>query len=467
MTWLYLPPDVITHAQKQQACLGSHSVQEQEDLTLDCTLQLADIKLWVTSSGKPMQRPLSWQGWKTRSWIKHLSGTRLKPLTASLGVDWWISSMAAIRANRFQLQAENLENKTQDIYGQTLPELLMRLNLNSAFLRMSADIYDWGSSKSMMTFAKWVTKLRQACLQRQKLVARIRGKDCLSWPTATATDATVNKARTPEKMIRKDGRNVLRTPSLAETVLQPENFPYTKKDLELAKQGKSYQSAKVYWPTATMSDASVGEIISPKDLYVETKSGNVRKITKTGESRSLGLARTVKMWPTPLVSSGNGTSQKEVLSGNPKCRLEVSAITWPTPRAMEPGSVSEGYGRGLKNTAENWRTPNASDAEGGLMEWQDGKAAKLKLRDHSVHAVKKMNCHYGHPLPMNMKNGQNLKMTLNPQFVEMLMGWPIGWSDCGSVVTGLSRWLQLMRLELFYLLQILNSENKEEQPCLI
>ena len=43
--------------------------------------------------------------------------------------------------------------------------------------------------------------------------------------------------------------------------------------------------------------------------------------------------------------------------------------------------------------------------------------------------------------------------TLNPLFVEALMGWPIGWTDCGSAVTGLSRWSRLMRSKLSRLLQ--------------
>jgi hypothetical protein len=37
---------------------------------------------------------------------------------------------------------------------------------------------------------------------------------------------------------------------------------------------------------------------------------------------------------------------------------------------------------------------------------------------------------------------------LNPVFVEWLMGWPLGWTDCDSPVTGLSRWSQLMRWQL-------------------
>jgi DNA (cytosine-5)-methyltransferase 1 len=57
-------------------------------------------------------------------------------------------------------------------------------------------------------------------------------------------------------------------------------------------------------------------------------------------------------------------------------------------------------------------------------------------------------------------------LTLNPLFVEALMGWPIGWTDCGSAETALSPWLRLMRSELSRLLHISNS-TEAEQPCLI
>jgi hypothetical protein len=43
------------------------------------------------------------------------------------------------------------------------------------------------------------------------------------------------------------------------------------------------------------------------------------------------------------------------------------------------------------------------------------------------------------------------RRTLNPLFVEALMGWPIGWTGFASVATEWSRWLQRMRSELWRL----------------
>jgi DNA (cytosine-5)-methyltransferase 1 len=38
--------------------------------------------------------------------------------------------------------------------------------------------------------------------------------------------------------------------------------------------------------------------------------------------------------------------------------------------------------------------------------------------------------------------------TLNPAFVEALMGWPTGWTGFGSAATAWSHWLRRMRSEL-------------------
>lgn len=50
------------------------SAPEPEVSTSACTSPTPDIELWVTSSGKPMRRPRSWRGWRTRPWIARLSG---------------------------------------------------------------------------------------------------------------------------------------------------------------------------------------------------------------------------------------------------------------------------------------------------------------------------------------------------------------------------------------------------------
>jgi hypothetical protein len=128
-----------------------------------------------------------------------------------------------------------------------------------------------------MTWATWITRLRQACLARKKWVRRTAASGCSSWPTVTATDASIKQARPPEKMIRRDKRNVLRTPGLAETILRSDSYPYSKADLPLHGTSQSYQTAKVLWPSPRAQEPGS---------------------TSSGHGNALG--ETAKAWPTPL-----------------------------------------------------------------------------------------------------------------------------------------------------------------------
>ncbi|NCC62950.1 MAG: DNA cytosine methyltransferase, partial [Verrucomicrobiae bacterium] len=58
-------------------------------------------------------------------------------------------------------------------------------------------------------------------------------------------------------------------------------------------------SSGTLWPTPQAVDGSAGGIISPDDTYVQKASGLFRKINRNGTDGSVGLARMVKLWPTP------------------------------------------------------------------------------------------------------------------------------------------------------------------------
>lgn len=80
MAWLYVPALADSNLESEL---------RPEEAIVSC----------VTSSGKPLPRPLSWRGWKTRPWIGRLSGTISRPSMATRGADWWIASLRASRAN--------------------------------------------------------------------------------------------------------------------------------------------------------------------------------------------------------------------------------------------------------------------------------------------------------------------------------------------------------------------------------
>ena len=224
-----------------------------------------------------------------------------------------------------------------------------------------------------------------------------------TWPTPTATDSSINQARPPEKMIRKDGRNVLRTPSLGETVMQEGAFPYTKQDLEKKQSGEDYKVAKIQenWPTPAARDYKGG-------------SGTI--VEKNGR----------------LVRQSNTTGQQY------GARLDAVTEQWPTPTAAEAGKISNraNYGQqGLSNhpaiVGQPQREKMYKSRRG------DGRSTQL-----------------GHQVQQTQNSGQDSSQSdqtlpqpspkrLNVNFVEWLMGIPIGWTALKPLETeSFRQWYQ-------------------------
>lgn len=66
---------------------------------------------------------------------------------------------------------------------------------------------------------------------------------------------------------------------------------------------------------------------------------------------------------------------------------------------------------------KKWRTPSASDGEGGVKTGESiagDPQPKIKLRDHVNHEI-----------------SDTSKKKLNPSWVEQLMGIPVGWTEIG------------------------------------
>ena len=88
--WLYLPKSI----------LESPLPPDPAGLSLEFRLPCRDTELFAGASGTHTPRPLSWRGWKTRPWIRRLSGLTLPPLTAAPGAKKWIWSLPDTPASR-------------------------------------------------------------------------------------------------------------------------------------------------------------------------------------------------------------------------------------------------------------------------------------------------------------------------------------------------------------------------------
>lgn len=83
MTWLYLPPETLPEPETH-ASSASPSAPAQVGSISGLSSPSPGIVLWAMSNGKPTPQPLSWRGWKTRPWIRLLSGTTLPPSMAAV-----------------------------------------------------------------------------------------------------------------------------------------------------------------------------------------------------------------------------------------------------------------------------------------------------------------------------------------------------------------------------------------------
>lgn len=106
----------------------------------------------------------------------------------------------------------------------------------------------------------------------------------------------------------------------------------------------------------------------------------------------------------------------------------------PTPTAMDANRGDYTLDKGdpnkrrasLRGIAKMWPTPNASDCKGA------GSTGVLRDRlDYAAERGETKTNQYPAPPP---EGGQ-----LNPEWVEWLMGYPIGWTDLGASGTPSSR----------------------------
>ena len=122
---------------------------------------------------------------------------------------------------------------------------------------------------------------------------------------------------------------------------------------------------------------------TPSASHCETRPAKTWN-PKSQSGRSLGCMAATGMWPTPDAHMGSGGRT----SKNP-------------PTGKRPSGTKQQI---TLNDAVKWATPTARD-------WRSGKASQAT--------------HDKNSRPLSEQAGGSL----NPTWVEWLMGWPLGWTD--------------------------------------
>jgi hypothetical protein len=167
-------------------------------------------------------------------------------------------------------------------------------------------------------------------------------------------------------------------------------------------------------PTATASDHIERESSSSETLNPLTgKSVSLDRFVKFWPTEEVQQSGEPEMWPTPHGFSKDGGLSNGP-SGNELGRA-VNQSLWPTPKSSPSGPDFARMGRPESGgddlataVARFLPTPTATDHK--------GSGQNDTMRDRLDYVAEK-------------PEGKRVSGSLNPQWVEWLMGYPEGWTD--------------------------------------
>lgn len=161
-----------------------------------------------------------------------------------------------------------------------------------------------------------------------------------------------------------------------------------------------------FWRTP---DTSAGGIVSDRELE-ELANGNWKR--PSGSQKQLRLqdqVREPRLYPTPNCSGMDGGSNSR--KANKKRGIYQKLYSTPT-RSDYKGRGTNSKQQGLPEIVKNlYPTPTCHDTK-----------AKLCLRQNHQNGL-------GEVVHGGMQTPPTKTARLNPNWVEWLMGWPIGWTD--------------------------------------
>jgi hypothetical protein len=174
---------------------------------------------------------------------------------------------------------------------------------------------------------------------------------------------------------------------------------------------------------------------------VTERSGDCTQRRKQARLTNASDASSLQNYPTPAARDYKGTNSEDHVMNKSKGYkghmnqlpnfIKYGMSNWPTPRAGNPGSRKPGTGGKIlaEEAKKNWPTPRETMSRDATHD-----RGKCNLGE-VVHGIE--NQHAGPPAQeKSSTSGKNHgSPKLNPNWVEQLMGLPIGWTDLGSWAT--------------------------------
>lgn len=266
-------------------------------------------------------------------------------------------------------------------------------------------------------------------------------------------------------------------------------------------------SASGFSSSGSTTDASVSAWPTPRTITGGAESAERKQELGRLESGGGDLQAAALNWPTPRVSDLKGAdpARSENRSGNrhsgdglatiAAAWWEPETLNWSTPRASdgEKGGPNQAFGAGgipLAAQTLQWSTPSVADVTGGRTSRSGDRKGELLLNSMAAYVSQNS---WPTPTSLNRprseetlqkcgdyraaKAGQTTvplyleevalasslpaletapdgptsspeRRSLNPLFVEWLMGWPTGWTASGCSETASCRFKARMRSAL-------------------
>ena len=180
-------------------------------------------------------------------------------------------------------------------------------------------------------------------------------------------------------------------------IVNGELFPLEKPELDiLGKDGGA-------WPTPTVNTRpNEGNVRLLRKQVLEGKLSEEEATQMLNGKSPFSAQGAVREYPTPTVSGNYNRKGASSTSGDGLATVVKENYSWPTPTSSEKSGINPktGRGGGLSKAVKDdvaWPTPTVSDSGGG--------GARL-----------------------------------NPDWVEWLMGWPIGWTSLDFINIDMKGW---------------------------
>ncbi len=294
-----------------------------------------------------------------------------EPSTENLGEDLLTWFREGFRAKIFRAPAKEKESEENDPdFGKRWQESSVRYDLATSTWKTHQCSSPEDLPWSSVILPKWGLMRNGVVYQRRTAERPIAGRGSGLWPTPCAME--------PEKNLEHFAAKRMR--------------PYSERG---GGCGPNLATKVKMFPTPTVGDSK--------------NSANATAVRNNPNSKhhnGTTLVDAVRMFPTPSVSaSRQGQNESDGRRGQTLTGA-ARGQRWPTPR-NNTGPSQDDRHLSLDGAVKRWPTPLARD-------WRSGKGSEESRRKSKS-------------LP------EEIRGLLNPDWEELLMGWPMGWTSMESL----------------------------------